>query len=232
MPDEETGADPGQVPATAQTPANLDPQTLAQNPAPAQNANPEGQDPDGEDFNADRARALIRKLRDEAKQATRQLRDLDTLRAQVKAAEDAKLSDEQRLSKRAADLEAELAQERQIAQDRTNRYEVQLLASRIGIVDPDAAVKLLDWSSLDYAEDGRPQDIEAALRQLIEDRPYLARQTDERPRQAQGSPTNPATRTTPPGSRRYTATEIADRAFWNANKADIMAAFREGRIDN
>jgi hypothetical protein len=40
--------------------------------------------------------------------------------------------------------------------------------------------------------------------------------------------TNPARGATPQGT--FTAAQIADRAFWEANKNAIIVAMREGRI--
>lgn len=108
-------------------------------------------------------------------------------RAQQEA-ETAKLSDLDKATKRAAQLEAELEAERQDRRAAINRYEVQLAASKLGIIDPEAAVKLLDWDSLDYADDGSPKNLEAALKALLKARPWLAGATPG----ATGNPTNPA----------------------------------------
>lgn len=88
-------------------------------------------------------------------------------------AETAKLSATEKLSKRAQQLEAELEQERENRRDVTTRYEVQLKAAAMGIVDPDAAAKLLDWSMVEFADDGSPKNIQDALAALVKAKPYL-----------------------------------------------------------
>jgi hypothetical protein len=54
------------------------------------------------------------------------------------------------------------------------RLAVERAARRLGIVDEDAAYRLLDASALEAGPDGRPRDIDAALRELMKQRPWLA----------------------------------------------------------
>jgi hypothetical protein len=214
-----------------QAPEGLEP-TEPTAPAVPASSDPDGQAPEGEEFDKDRALATIRKLRENEKQAARERKELEQLRAARKADEEAKLSEQERLSKRVAELEAERAKEREQMRDRTTRYEVRIAAQALNIVDPDAAVKLLNWDAIEYGDDGRPIDIEGALKALTEDKPYLVRQEPAQGQRSAGNPTNPTTRNAPTGTRRYTASQLNDRAFWTANKDDIMRAVREGRVDS
>ncbi len=150
------------------------------------------------------------------------------LETKLKAFEDAKLSDTERLTKRIAELERQHTDASRAQQERILRYEAQLAASKLAIVDPDAAVKLMDWSALEYDEAGQPTNIESVLKELVKQRPYLAATAAPAP---QPSPTNPA-RQTPTGARTYTVSQLKDFGFYAANKADIQAAMREGRILN
>ena len=179
-----------------------------------------------DEFDRERAMRTIKTLREEARKAAAAIRELDQARARIKEIDDAKLSEQERLSKRASDLEKQLEDERAQSRTRINTYEVQLAAGRLGIVDPDAAVRLLDWSSLEYGQDGRPVDVESALQDLVKARPYLAAQATP----AHVSPTNPATRGSAPGQRVYTQAELADYTFYTTHREDIQRAFREGRI--
>ena len=218
----------GQAPAAAQPTAVTPPApTPPVAPTPPLVTHPtEGQESEEEEYDAARAMALIRKLRLEAKTATAAIKERDTLKAAQQAALDAQLSKEDQLSKRAVQLEAELTFERADRQDRINRYEVQIAATRLGIVDADAAVKLLDWTALEYGDDGAPQDIDRALKTLIKARPYLAGV----PATPQMAATNGATRTQVPGQRTYTTAELNDYTFYAQHRDDIVAAMREGRI--
>lgn len=140
-----------------------------------------GQEPAAEQFDAE----YVRKLRAEAAEYRKRLRELEQ---KAQEQENAKLSETERLQKRLAELEREQAAYQRERQERTLKYETMLAASRLGIVDPDAAYRLLDVASIEFAEDGTPRNIEAALKELLKAKPYLAAQ----PAAISGSPTNPA----------------------------------------
>lgn len=115
-----------------------------------------GQEPAAEQFDAE----YVRKLRAEAAEYRKRLRE----------------------------LEREQAAYQRERQERTLKYETMLAASRLGIVDPEVAYKLLDLAGIEFDEDGTPRNIEAALKELLKAKPYLAAQ----PAASSGSPTNPA----------------------------------------
>jgi len=54
------------------------------------------------------------------------------------------------------------------------QYECMLAANRLGIVDADAAFKLLDHGKLEFDESGKPTNVEALLKGLLTERPWLA----------------------------------------------------------
>jgi hypothetical protein len=247
--DEPTGTPAGQeptnAPATEPTPTTTTPsQQPAAAPAPQQQqvqpnepapSNDQGSD-DGEPFDKDRALNTIRKLRGFEKTANELQKRLAEYERKEEEARLAQLSEQDRLKELVRQREAELDHERTLARDRMNHYEVQLQASKLGIVDPDAAVKLLDWGSLDYDDEGRPADIVGALKDLLASKPYLAAQpAPTQPAQpaphTQLSPTNAPSRANAAQPRRYTRAEISNRAFYVANRDDIKLAMREGRID-
>lgn len=205
-----------------------------------ENEAPKNQQHDEEPFDRDRAMKTIANMRGYEKQAKdleRQNRDqtkrIQEFEAREKEAEMAKLSEQERLSKQLAERDAELIRVRHEHQDRTNRYEVQLHAAKLGLVDPEAAVKLLDWGSIDYAADGKPQNVEAALNELVEAKPWLkaVQEAPKAERQARpAATTNAATHAATPGSRTYSVAEMGDYQFYLANKKDIALAVKEGRI--
>lgn len=174
-----------------------------------------GQEPAAEQFDAE----YVRKLRAEAAEYRKRLRELEQ---KAQEQENAKLSETERLQKRLAELEREQAAYQRERQERTLRYETMLAASRLGIVDPDAAYRLLDVSRIEFAEDGTPANIEAALKELIRVRPYLAAQPNS------GSPTNPARSQGSPAT--FTRSQLRDPNFFKAHREAIMQAMREGRI--
>ena len=118
-----------------------------------------GQEPAAEQFDAE----YVRKLRAEAAEYRKRLRELEQ---KAQEQENAKLSETERLQKRLAELEREQAAYQRERQERTLKHETMLAASRLGIVDPDAAYRLLDVANIEFAEDGAKEP-EAALKELV-----------------------------------------------------------------
>lgn len=87
--------------------------------------------------------------------------------------EAANLSDIDKANKRAAEAEALLNDRTRASQERIINYEIRLNAANLGIVDPEAAVKLLDWSKLKYDDDGIPTNAAELVQALVKDKPYL-----------------------------------------------------------
>ncbi len=182
--------------------------------------------------------ALLRSYRALQAAEKTQRNRLAQLEAAAKRDADAKLSEQERLAARVAELETDRqARERQ-TQERILAYEIKLQAAALSLVDPDAAVKLLDWSQVEYDASGAPTNLDKALRDLVKDKPYLVSpaagpQGASGPPATPASPTNPATRSTSAGAtRRYSQADLADRDTYVKNRDDIVRAYREGRIDS
>lgn len=212
MPEPTQGQEPN---ASGQEPQNQQ----AAGTATAANAQA-GQESGQEQFDA----AYVKQLRAEAAENRRKLRDLETA---AKVAEDAKLSETERTTRRLAELERQQTDWQRERQELTTRYAIERQAAQLGIVDPDAAYRLLDLASIEYDEDGKPKDVEKALQALLKQRPYLAGQQGAA---SAGAMTNPATGRNAAGAGAFTKSQIADRAFWQAHSKEIMAAMAEGRI--
>jgi hypothetical protein len=116
----------------------------------------------------------VKKLRAEAAESRRKLRDLE---GKVKADEEAKLTEQERLQKRLAELERKETEYQMALQARTLEYEVKLCAARLGVVDYDAAYRLLDLKQVEFDDDGKPTNVEKVLKELITKKPYLAGST-------------------------------------------------------
>jgi hypothetical protein len=123
---------------------------------------------DGEAISLDEAR----KLRREAQTLRKRLNDFEE---REKAVQEAALTDTQKAQKRVVELEQAQAAAQKVHQERVIRYEVMLKASGLNVIEPDAAVKLMDWGGLEFAEDGTPKNVEAVLKKLIKEKPYLVR---------------------------------------------------------
>lgn len=111
-----------------------------------------------------------RKLRREAQSLRKRLAEFDAAEAKRKEQE---LSEVDKATKRAAELEAKLTAETKAHHERIVRYEVMLKASAMNAVDPDAVVRLLDMSSLEFDDDGQPTNVDKLLKELLKAKTYL-----------------------------------------------------------
>jgi hypothetical protein len=119
---------------------------------------------------------------------------LREMEAEQQAKRDAEMTDSERQAKELADLRQELAQRDEQTRRLALESAVALRSNAMGIVDAEAAVKLIDTASLDFDDYGRPdsESLDQALKRLIKSKPYLKTQPPA------ASPANPA-RTEPAG---------------------------------
>jgi small-conductance mechanosensitive channel len=162
----------------------------------------------------------VRKLRAEAADYRKRLRELES---KVKAEEEAKMTEQERLQKRLAELERKETEYQMTLQARTLEYEVKMHATRLGVVDPDAAYRLLDLKQIEFDDDGKPLNIEKVLKELVAKKSYLVSSNSS------PSPTNPAQGRVS-GQQVFTRSQLRDPKFFAANREAILQAMREGRI--
>ena len=112
----------------------------------------------------------VKGLRREAAEYRKRLRELET---KVKADEDAKLTETERLQNKVAEYERQQADHERERQEWALRRAVDTAAAKLGIIDADAAYKLLDLAELEFAESGAPKNLDKALANLVKARPYL-----------------------------------------------------------
>jgi hypothetical protein len=146
--------------------AEVAPEVTTEQPQAAEAAAPDTQGADEERFDA----AYVRRLRAEAAEYRRKLRELER---ELKQRDEEKLSETERMRLRLSELEKELTQRELLIREHTLRYETMLRARELGIIDPEAAYRLLDLAEVEYDETGRPTNIERLLRDLVRKRPYL-----------------------------------------------------------
>jgi hypothetical protein len=122
-------------------------------------------------------------------------------------------------NERATTLEGQLKQTR-------IENAVTLEAAKLGVVDPVAAVKLLDQSNITVGDDGTISGVAEAVKALQTASPYLFKT----PAQGSvGSGTNPAGGGNTQAE--FTYTQVQDLEFYKANQAAVDKAVAEGRID-
>lgn len=212
MPDRVTGQEPEEV-------FGQEPDTATNEPE-HQDIGGSGQEPriaTGQEPAQSRESYVVRQLRREAAEARKRLREFEE---RVRQEEEAKMTEAERLRRQLSELERERAIWERERQERTLRYETMLAAGRLGIIDPEAAYRLVDIGEVEFDDDGNPTNIEQVLRALVAKRPYLAGA-------GSSSPTNPARSQ---GSPVFTRSQLRDHRFFEEHREEILAAMREGRI--
>jgi hypothetical protein len=136
----------------------------------------------------ERVKASLKRANAEAKTYRQKADELDKLKADLEAS---KLSEKERLEKSNSDLQKKFDDLTRQHQERTVNYEVQLKAAQMGIVDPDAASKLLDHGAIEYDATGSPTNVDDLLKDLIKLKPYLAGKITAAP-PTSGGATNPS----------------------------------------
>lgn len=134
---------------------------------------PTGQAPAEEPFDRDRAMRTIETLRQHEKDAKRLQRELADAQARLKAIDDEKLSETERLTRQKAELEAALQAERTRVREMAIRVAIEREAHKQGAVDPDVIVALVDRAAIEVADDGEVKGHARAVKALLEDKPYL-----------------------------------------------------------
>ncbi|MGI6079255.1 MAG: hypothetical protein ACOYCB_14060 [Fastidiosipilaceae bacterium] len=112
--------------------------------------------------------------------------DLKTTLQNAREREQAEMTEVQRLQAQLAEYQQKEQQWAQEKRAQALQIAVQTAAAKLGIVDPDVALALVQ-SSIEYDDAGTPQGVEAALTELLTQKPYLKAQ----PAPTGGSPTNP-----------------------------------------
>lgn len=93
--------------------------------------------------------------------------------SRLKSIEDGQKTELQKAQEKLLELERKTADYQRERQEYITRSEVRLTAAGLGIIDPDAAYKLLDLTKIEYDDNGNPKNVEQALKDLVKERPYL-----------------------------------------------------------
>lgn len=116
----------------------------------------------GDGFDRDRAMATIAKLREYEKTAKAQARELETLRAKAQAADDAKLSEQERLQKRIAELEQQDAERTVRMRALAAQSALIAAATKAGALYPDLLADRLA-ASAELDAEGRTLNADALV---------------------------------------------------------------------
>lgn len=146
----------------------------APDPTPTPDPTPDaGGSPDGKTFTqADLDRIVADRLTRE-RQKYADYDDLKTKASQFDELQDAQKSELERERERAAQAESARAEAEKRARDALTRSAI-LAAAAGKVVDPDAAVRLIDVDALVFDDAGLPTNAGDLVAQLVESKPYLA----------------------------------------------------------
>lgn len=134
---------------------------------------PEPEVVEPEEFDKDRAMALINKLRPFEKQAEAATKKAADLEARLKELEDRDKSEEEKRAERLAALESQTAADQIELQTLRLKTAVYAVAPTVGVADADLALAALDRSLVEYDTQGVPTNITDVLTQLVEQKPIL-----------------------------------------------------------
>lgn len=103
------------------------------------------------------------------------------------AAKQAQMSEVEKLQAQLADLQKGITERDERLKAQELRSAVQQSASKLGFVDADVAVRLLDPAAIEYTEDGRPRNLDHLLGAMLRERPYLKASYTQPPDLGQGN---------------------------------------------
>jgi hypothetical protein len=113
-------------------------------------------------------RSLLKKLGFE------KVEEAESILRKARERDDAEKTDLQKAVEKTTQLEKERETWQSKQKETAAQYDVALKAAKLGIVDPDAAWKLMDKSALEYDADDKPNNTELLLQGLLKEKPYLA----------------------------------------------------------
>jgi len=167
----------------------------------------------------------VKELRDQAAEAK-------TLKDAATAAENKRLEDNKEFETLAESRKTDL--ETAQGQIKTMRID-QALTNKLvpeGIVDLDAALKLVDRSKLTIDDNGVVSGIDEVLASLKTDKAYLFNNTGTPPDPSLGTPSNPTGGTPPTGPAKFKRSQLRDAKFYTENRDEIIKAQAAGLIED
>jgi len=114
--------------------------------------------------------------RDAEKKVREASKAVAALEAKLQEITDRDLDEQTKKDRRLETLENERTVLLRERQQTMVTMEVNRLQPKMGLVDVDAASRLLDWDQVEYGDDGKPHNVEDLLRALLKDKPYLGGQ--------------------------------------------------------
>lgn len=152
----------------------------------------------------------------------------DKLEKEKSAAEEKRLADEKKFEELAtkATQERDEANSKYTSQLQDNRIITE--ASKVGVVDIETVLKLVDRSSITVDAQGNVSGAAEAIQSLLTSKPFLKGKAGAT---TIGSPTNPGA-DTDTGAKKFKLSQLQDPVFYKENEKDIMAAYKAGLVED
>ena len=143
--------------------------------------------------------------------------DLQAAAKKLSVIEEANKTDLEKANARADKAEADSVKATERVKESTLRSAIIAEAAKRQVVDPDAAVALIDRASLELDDNGNPTNIAKAMDALLKTKPYLA-----------GAAKGDADQ----GARSGGADQLGREALESMSDAEITKATAEGRFNH
>ena len=148
---------------------------------PAGQPEPEGEGYQQRTFTQEDVNRMQAQTRKEVRNQFADYGQLKDRAAKADELEQAQLTEQEKLEARAAEAERKAASAADQISAAMIASEVKVRAAQLGIIDPDAALLLVDRANVRYSEGDGVTGVDAALTQLMEDKPYLKGQSNRAP---------------------------------------------------
>jgi hypothetical protein len=125
------------------------------------------------EWDRDRARVTIERLRAREREQAAELKAGRDAQQRLKELEDRDLNERQRLERDRDEARARAERLESENRETRLRIEVERAARKLGAVDDEAVVALVDRGQLEVDADGRPTNAERVVKELLEKRPFL-----------------------------------------------------------
>ena len=152
-----------------------------------------------------------------------------TAAQRLKEIDDKGKTDLQKLADEKKSAEDRLTVAEARAHDTALRLSVEREARKAGFLDEDDAARLIDTKAVKFDADGNPTNVSDLLADLAKAKPHLVKTADTATART-GNSSNP-NRSRAANATRFTESQLRDPKFYNENRAAILLALREGRID-
>lgn len=161
-------------------------------------------------------------------------KDLRTIQQQQSDAEANRLKEQGKFEELATKATTDLTTAREQIKTMTVNQALTNKLVPLGVVDLDAAIKLVDRSKVVIDDAGNVTGLDEAVEALKTGKSYLFNGQPGQPTQPTlGGPTNPSNGgNQPTGVQKFKRSQLSDTVFYNANRDAIIKAVAAGMIEN